>query len=185
MPDRICPWWLGGLMASRLRRLLQDPEKILAPYVCEGMTVFEPGPGMGFFTMELARKVGPSGRVIVSDIQPRMIEGLRRRAREAGLLERLVIRAASPKSLNVEDLAGQADFALAMAMVHEMPSAQAFFAQTARVMKPGSLLLLAEPRMHVKPEPFEQELAAAAAVGLDVVDRPAIPRSRAAVLRKR
>jgi ubiquinone/menaquinone biosynthesis C-methylase UbiE len=183
-PERVCPWWLGYLLAGRWRKFLQDPEKILAPYVHEAMTVFEPGPGMGFFTLELARRVGSSGRVIVSDIQPKMLEALGRRARKAGLLDRLVICAANAESLNVEDLAGQADFALAMAVVHEMPSKESFFAQTARVMKPGSLLLIAEPSGHVQPERFEQELSAALAAGLHVVERPAIPRSRAALLKK-
>jgi predicted methyltransferase len=62
MSRRICPWWLGYFLASPLRRWLRhDPTKILAPYVREGMTVFEPGPGMGFFTLELARRVGASG----------------------------------------------------------------------------------------------------------------------------
>jgi ubiquinone/menaquinone biosynthesis C-methylase UbiE len=37
------------------------------------MTVLEPGPGMGFFTLELARRVGAPGRVIAVDIQPKMI----------------------------------------------------------------------------------------------------------------
>ena len=52
------------MLASPLRRLLHDPAKILAPYVREGMTVLEPGPGMGFFTLDLARRVGASGRVV-------------------------------------------------------------------------------------------------------------------------
>jgi SAM-dependent methyltransferase len=65
MSHRVCPWWLGYLLASPIRRLLQgDPEKILAPFVREGMTVLEPGPGMGFFTLPLARRVGPMGRVV-------------------------------------------------------------------------------------------------------------------------
>jgi ubiquinone/menaquinone biosynthesis C-methylase UbiE len=75
MGHRICPWWLGYILASPLRRLLQDPAALLKPYVREGMTVLEPGPGMGFFTVELARHVGPSGRVIAVDVQPRMIGG--------------------------------------------------------------------------------------------------------------
>jgi predicted methyltransferase len=62
MAKRVCPWWIGYLLLSPLRRLGQDPAKILAPYVREGMTVFEPGAGMGYFTLELARRVGPSGR---------------------------------------------------------------------------------------------------------------------------
>lgn len=51
----VCPWWLGYLLVTPLRRFLHDPEKILGDYVDEGMTVVEPGPGMGFFTAELAR----------------------------------------------------------------------------------------------------------------------------------
>jgi len=61
----VCPWWMGYLLACPLRRLWQDPANIVAPYVREGMTVLEPGPGMGFFTLELARRVGASGRVVV------------------------------------------------------------------------------------------------------------------------
>jgi hypothetical protein len=46
MAQRVCPWWLGYLLASPIRRLLGDPVKVVAPYVREGMTVLEPGPGM-------------------------------------------------------------------------------------------------------------------------------------------
>ena len=80
MPHAVCPWRIGYLLASPLRRLLHDPAKILAPYVREGMTVLEPGPGMGFFTLELARRVGASGRVVAVDIQPRMLDRLKRPA---------------------------------------------------------------------------------------------------------
>jgi hypothetical protein len=58
MPGRVCPWWLGYLLASPMRRWLENPTKLLAPYVQQGMTVLEPGPGMGFFTLEPARLVG-------------------------------------------------------------------------------------------------------------------------------
>src|SRR5437667_12782103 len=86
MAHRVCPWWIGYLLASPVRRWLgQDPVEILAPYVREGMTVLEPGPGMGFFTLELARLVGTSGRVVAVDIQPKAIERLKRRAAEARL----------------------------------------------------------------------------------------------------
>jgi predicted methyltransferase len=70
MPREVFPWWAGYLLLFPARRLLQDPRKILAPYVSEGMTVLEPGPAMGFFTLELARLVGPAGRVIADEIRP-------------------------------------------------------------------------------------------------------------------
>jgi tRNA A58 N-methylase Trm61 len=184
MGHRICPWWLGYVLASPLRRLLHDPAAIVKPYVREGMTVLEPGPGMGFFTLELARQVGPSGRVIAVDVQPRMIAGLKRRLAKVGLLERTDARLASSDSLGLQDLRGKIDFALAMAVVHEMPSSRRFFAEVAETMKPGATLLLAEPSGHVKKDAFEAELHDAAAAGLEVTDRPAIRRSQAAVLKK-
>src|ERR1700739_1982882 len=145
--------------------------EILEPYVREGMTVLEPGPGMGFFTMEMARQVGPSGRVVAIDVQPRMIAGLKRRLAKAGLLERIDARVAPSESLALQDLQGKVDFALAMAVVHEMPSSGRFFAEVAQAMKPGATLLLAEPSGHVKKDTFEAELRDAAAAGLEVKDR--------------
>lgn len=77
----VCPWWVGYFLASPLRRLIQDPGLVLYPHVHAGMTVLEPGPGMGFFTLELARLVGAAGRVLAVDVEPRMIRGLQRRRR--------------------------------------------------------------------------------------------------------
>ncbi|MGO9404663.1 MAG: class I SAM-dependent methyltransferase [Terriglobales bacterium] len=184
MGHRICPWWLGYVLASPLRRLIQDPVAIIKPYVREGMTVLEPGPGMGFFTQEMARQVGASGRVVAVDVQPRMIAGLKRRLAKAGLLERTDARLAPPDSMGLQDLSGKVDFALAMAVVHEMPSTSRFFAELANAMKPGAMLLLAEPRGHVTKAAFDAELQDAAAAGLEVTDRPVIPRSQAALLKK-
>jgi cyclopropane fatty-acyl-phospholipid synthase-like methyltransferase len=184
MAKRVCPWWLGYLLISPIRRWLQNPAAIAAPYVRGGMTVLEPGPGMGFFTLELARLVGTSGQVIAVDVQPRMVAGLKRRLAKAGLADRVHARVASEDSMDLKDIAGQVDFTLAMAVVHEMPSARWFFSQAAEAMKPGASLLLAEPSGHVKPREFDAELEAAAQVGLAVDSRPAIRRSQAALLRK-
>ena len=184
MAKLVCPWWLGYLLASPIRRLMVDPAKVLAPYVREGMGVLEPGPGMGFFTLELARRVGPSGRVIAVDVQPKMLEGLKRRAARAGFLERLDARLAAPDSLGVADLAGAVDLVLAFAVVHELPAAGPFFAEAAATLKPGGTLLLVEPTGHVNAEEFETQLRAAAQAGLEVADRPSLRRSRAALLKK-
>ena len=44
---RVCPWWFGYLLLGPIRRMRYDPSTILGPYLHEGMTVLEPGPGMG------------------------------------------------------------------------------------------------------------------------------------------
>jgi ubiquinone/menaquinone biosynthesis C-methylase UbiE len=184
MAHRVCPWWLGYVLASPLRRLICNPNEILAPHVRAGMTVIEPGPGMGFFTLPLARMVGPKGRVVAVDIEPKMLESLRRRAGRAGLAERIETRVARAESLGLDGWEERADFALAFAMVHELPSAASFFQEIARALKPGAGLLLAEPAGHIGQSEFDAELAAAGEAGLEEVGRPEIRRSLAVVLRK-
>jgi SAM-dependent methyltransferase len=184
MAKRVCPWWLGYLLASPLRRLAYKPADILGSYVRTGMTVLEPGPGMGFFTLELARLVGASGRVVAVDVQSRMIERLKRRAAKAGVLDRIDARLAGPASMGVADLASSVDFTLAFGVVHEMPSPGLFFAEAAQASKPGASLLFVEPAGHVTGEEFETELQDAFKVGFALADRPSIRRERAALLQK-
>ena len=185
MSQHVCPWWIGYFLISPLRRWRQDPHELLSPYVRQGMTVLEPGPGMGFFTLELARLTGESGRVIAVDIQQKMLEKLTRRAAKQGLQKRIEARLAAKDSLMLSDLQVKADFALALAVVHEMPAAATFFREAADALKPGAHLLLAEPKGHVKLRAFEEELRAAADAGLDLETRPEIRASHAALLRKR
>ncbi len=184
MSHRVCPVWLGYLLASPLRRLWHDPEKVLLPYVREGMTVLEPGPGMGFFTLELARMVGPSGRVVAVDVQPRMLSRISRRAARAGLLARVNARSTTPDTLGIADLAGAVDFTLAFFLVHELPAVEPFFAEVARASKRGAGVLFTEPAGHVKKADFEVELKAAIRAGFDLVERPALHGSHAAFLRR-
>lgn len=185
MAHRVCPWWLGYFLASPIRRWLgEDPINIVGPYVREGMTALEPGPGMGFFTLPLARLVGASGLVIAVDLQPKMIASLKRRAAKANLLDRIDARVTSADTMGINDLEGKVDFTLAFAMVHEFPDAEKFFSEVARASKPNAQLLLAEPKGHVNEADFAAELSAAAAAGLVLKQRPAVRKSHAALLRK-
>ena len=184
MAKRVCPWWLGYFLASPLRRLISNPRKLLAPYVREGMTVLEPGPGMGFFTLVLARMVGPSGKVIAIDVQPQMLAGLKRRAVKAELVSRIDARLSSTDSLGLNDSRETVDFTLAHCVVHEMPAPGPFFSQAAAVSKPGALLLLVEPAGHVNAAEFDTELQAATAAGFTLLDHLSIRRSRGVVLRR-
>ena len=145
------------------------------------MTVLEPGPGMRFFTLELARLVGPTGRVIAVDVQPKMIEALRRCARQAKL-DRIDARVAPATSMELKDFEAKIDFVLAFAVVHEMPPAQSFLAEAAQAMKPSAKLLLAA--RHVGGEEFDRELTLAAKHGLSIADRPNIPRGLVATLKR-
>ena len=184
MSHRVCPWWLGYFLASPIRRWMMKPQDVIGPYVRPGLTVLEPGPGMGFFTLPLAQMIGKSGRVVAVDLQPKMISSLKRRAEKSNLLDRIDARTSTANSLGVGDLKGKVDLTLAFAMIHELPDGHPFFREIAAASKLGALLLIAEPAGHVKPDKFESEIREAQAAGFTVVDRPTIKRSHAVLLRK-
>lgn len=138
---------------------------MLEPYVRPGMTVLEPGCGMGYFSLALARMVGPEGRVVAVDVQPRMIAGLLRRARRAGLADRIE---AVVGTLDVERLAahrGAVDFAAVLHVAHEVSDQAAFLGRIHELLRPGGLLLLVEPKGHVHAEAFAVTLNSACRVG--------------------
>jgi ubiquinone/menaquinone biosynthesis C-methylase UbiE len=139
---------------------------------------------MGFFTLELARLVGSSGRVVAVDVQAGMLNGLRRRAVKAGVGTRIDTRLATPSSLGIDDLMGKVEFGLAFAMVHEVPSVGEFFAQMAGALKPGGRLLFAEPSGHVHADRFAVELKEASGAGLQQESRVSLRGCHASLLRK-
>ncbi|UCG12438.1 MAG: class I SAM-dependent methyltransferase, partial [Deltaproteobacteria bacterium] len=90
---------------------------------------------------------------------------LERRARKAGLLSRIELRQAKADRLDVEDLAGEVDFAGALHLVHEVPNQNSFFTEIWQTLKPGSKLLVIEPRGHVSQDQFERSVTAAGKLG--------------------
>ena len=77
MGNHVCPWWVGHLLMCPLRRWVDNPEKLLSPYVKAGMTVLDIGAGMGYFSIPAARMVGAGGRkVIAVDSQEKMLSNL-------------------------------------------------------------------------------------------------------------
>lgn len=184
MAERVCPVWIGYLLASPIRKLFQNPKKILGPYVTRGMKVLDIGCAMGFFSLPLAELVGSSGKVISVDVQEKMIASLEKRARKAGMSENIESRVCPSGSLGLEDLQEQIDFVIAIAVVHEVPDAARFFSQVHATIKPSGRLLVAEPKGHVSQENFEVTISKADKAGFTVIDRPRISRSRAVLLGK-
>jgi SAM-dependent methyltransferase len=177
-----CPWWFGYFLLVPFRRVSQPPRRVLGPFVRPGMVVVEPGCGMGFFTLDLARMVSPGGRVIAIDLQPQMLAGLRRRISRAGLEGAIDTRLAEPDRLGIDDLAGRVDFLLAFYMVHEVRAPAAFFAEVAHALKADGAALVVEPPLHVSRAGFESSLALGERAGLVVRERPRIGLNRAALL---
>jgi SAM-dependent methyltransferase len=184
MSERICPWWLGYVLAAPMRRLAQNPAKILTPYIKNGDTVLDAGSAMGFFSLPMAQLVGETGRVVAVDLQEKMIRGLKKRAVKYGVEKRMELRVCTPLSLCIDDLAGKVDFVLAFAVVHEVPDAARFLREIHSSLRKSGLFLFSEPTGHVTKEGFDNTLAVAREIGFRVVSFPVIRKSHSAILAK-
>jgi SAM-dependent methyltransferase len=68
------------------RELWQKPDQIMdALAIADGSVVADLGAGGGWFTVRLARRVGPHGIVFAQDIQEQMLESIERRMQREGL----------------------------------------------------------------------------------------------------
>lgn len=75
-----------GILESPDRDEWQQPERIMdALQIADGSHVADIGAGGGWFTVRLARRVGPNGRVYGQDVQREMVDSIRRRAVDQGL----------------------------------------------------------------------------------------------------
>lgn len=177
----VCPWWLCFTFDNIIRRLVQNPERILKPYIQKGWTVLDVGPGMGYFTIPLARLVGDSGKVIAADLQKEMLDGIYQRAVKAGVQDRINLHQCTPDTIGVSE---SIDFCLGFWMVHEVSDRTHFLGEIASILKKGGLLLLAEPNFHVSRENFNETMSIAKSMGFSIMAQPKIFMSNSALLVK-
>jgi ubiquinone/menaquinone biosynthesis C-methylase UbiE len=180
----LCPVWIGWLLASPVRRLFENPREVLNGLVTPGSTVVDVGCAMGFFSLDLARLVGPSGRVVCLDIQQKMLDGLVKRARRKSLDGVIEPRLCSQEGLGLDDLAGRAELVMAFHVVHETSYPGRFLRECTAVLRPGGRLLVAEPRGHVSASDFERIVTGARDLGLERLDAPAVRKSLTALFRR-
>lgn len=162
-------------MVSPARRWFEDPAVMFSGIVKSGDHVLEVGPGMGFFTIRLAERVGPTGLVHCVDVQQKMLQQLERRVRRRGLEARVLTRCCKDADLGVSDLTGSIDCAVLIHVLHEVDDPRRTLDQVVATLRPTGQLLLIEPKAHVKPELFEAELEIARALGMSTLEGPAAP----------
>jgi ubiquinone/menaquinone biosynthesis C-methylase UbiE len=185
MANHVCPVWVGYILASPIRKYFQDPNKILKPYIQKGMTVLDIGCAMGFFTIPMAHMVKVDGKVICIDVQDKMLMALKKKALNEDVFERIDPRLCQSNDLGIVDLENQVNFALAFAVLHELPDIPTFFSQLYPVLKSDARFLIAEPKGHVSESQFAETLSIAEKSGFAELGRPNIFRSRTALLEKK
>ena len=176
--EHICPWWLAYTFDNPLRRLIHRPEKIVGPYLKDGMTAIDIGCGLGFFSIAMAKLVGDTGRVISADLQQKMLKVLRKRAQKAGMLHRIRTHLCRHGAIGVTE---KCDFALTFYMVHEVPNTRTFIREISQIVKPAGKYLLVEPWIHTGPSYFEMIMAFAREAGFTLAARPPVLFSRTAL----
>jgi ubiquinone/menaquinone biosynthesis C-methylase UbiE len=178
--NRVCPVELAGGLDNKLRRWIQNPRKILEPYIKEGMQALDVGCGPGFFSVEIAQLVGESGKVIAADLQEGMLLKLKSKIEGTPLADRIVLHKCEQGKVGY---GGKVDFILAFYMVHEVPDKVSFFKEMKSLLKPDGLFLIVEPAFHVSGRDFEMTLAIAKDAGLSAVGRPKMVLNRLVCLR--
>ncbi len=179
---RVCPVELAGSLDNRIRRWLQNPERILGPYVSEGMKVLDLGCGPGFFSLEMAKLVGKSGKVFSADLQEGMLQKVREKIVGTVLEERIQLVKCGTDSINVPE---RVDFILAFFMVHEVPDKSSLFEQMNRVLQDPGQLLLVEPKLfHVSRHQFAATVKFAGENGFRAHPGPRVRFSWTAILKK-
>ena len=103
--------------------------------------VLELGPGPGMFTVDAAQRVGPEGRLIAVDIQPKMIAQVEKRVRDTGLTN-VETHVADAYHLPLDDTS--VDRAFLVTVLPEVPDQSRALAELRRVIKPGGLLSITE-----------------------------------------
>ncbi len=177
----VCPAGFAGSLDNSLRRWLQNPQKILNPYINTGMTVLDLGCGPGVFTVEIAKLLHDSGKVIAADLQDGMLEIVTRKIKGTVLEQRVEIHKCQNNSIGVTE---KADFILAFWMVHEVPDHERLFEELKSILKPGGKIYIIEPKFHVSGSAFEEMTSLLKKSGFGIVGKPKVFLSRTVLLER-
>ena len=123
-----------GLLETPDRDAWQKPDEIMdALGIADGATVADVGAGGGWFTVRLARRVGPNGTVYAEDIQPQMIDAIELRVLREGL-DNVQITLGTPDDPKLP--AGSLNAVLIVDTYHEVEDPVTLLGNVVRALKP-------------------------------------------------
>lgn len=173
------------------REAEEHPEAALDEIgIPSGATVADVGAGVGFYTLRLAKRVGATGKVYANDIQPEMLQILRKRMKEAGLvnIEPVLGTPEDPKLPK-----GALDLELLVDVYHEFSHPREMLRKLRESLKPDGRLAMLEfrgedPDLPIRPEhkmTVKQVLAEVQPEGFRLVRRSEIlPRQHILIFQK-
>ena len=119
-----------------------------------GMTVADIGAGVGYYSFRFAAKVGPSGKVFATDLQPEMLRLLRQRLDRAKIANiEPVLGSETESKLPDESI----DMVVLVDVYHEFSEPRKMLASIRKALKPDGRLVLLEFRKEDPRVPIREE----------------------------
>lgn len=154
---------IAGVMGMNGAAWLVRPERIAeenpdgaldALNLRPGMTIADLGSGVGYMTLRMAKRIGPTGKIYGVDLQPGMLTELVKNAKDNGIgnVEPILGEPADPKLP-----AGQIDLILMVDVYHEVSQPQAMLRKIRQALKPDGRLVLLEYRAEDPSIPINPE----------------------------
>ncbi|MFC2098016.1 class I SAM-dependent methyltransferase [Bacteroidota bacterium] len=177
--QRICPVESSGGLDNPFRKLLQNPKKLLNKYISQGMTVLDLGCGPGFFSIEIAKLLNDSGKVIAADLQEGMLDKVRDKIKGTELEQRVKLHKCQEESIDITE---KVDFVLAFYMIHEVPNQDKLFKELKSILNPNGIIYIIEPKFHVSKKTFGEMINRTKDIGFELIDMPKVFFSRTVLL---
>jgi ubiquinone/menaquinone biosynthesis C-methylase UbiE len=168
-------------LESKLRKKIQNPKKFLEKYIKKDMKILDFGCGPGIFSIELAKIIGPKGKVIAADLQEEMLNQLRIKLENNPLKKKIRLHKCEKDKINLKE---KIDFVFAFYVIHELSNKKSFFDEISKITKKNSKLFIVEPRFHVSKENFEKTIKMAEKAGFKIIEKPKIFLSIAIIMEK-
>jgi len=130
---------LGGTRADRLR----DPDAVIGVLdIRPGMIVADLGPGVGHFTVRLARAVEPNGLVYALDASQGTLDDLVKAAESRTLTTLRAVRVPRDRL----EIPEPVDLLFVSATYHHLPNQATYFANAKSFLRPGAIVAILESR---------------------------------------
>lgn len=139
---------------------LEDPERLkyMPPQLLidilriqENMVIVEIGAGTGYFTIPLARVVGPEGRILAVDLQPEMLHKLAAKMKPPSPLRNVILIQGSAEDTGLLDAKG--DLVLLANVWHELNDSEAVLREARRLLKEDGHIAILDWRPDVERPP--------------------------------